>query len=105
MPCFCFFQEASATSEATGDAVADESSNTAQPSSSSAGAGETSKADSSTQPTSAVECDANASASATQSSSSLPDELPEQWFELVGVVVHSGQANAGHYYSFIKERQ
>ena len=31
--------------------------------------------------------------------------LPSQWFELVGVVVHSGQANAGHYYSFIKERQ
>lgn len=25
-------------------------------------------------------------------------------YELVGVVVHSGQANAGHYYSFIKER-
>ncbi|XP_062568779.1 ubiquitin carboxyl-terminal hydrolase 24-like [Saccostrea cucullata] len=26
-------------------------------------------------------------------------------YELVGVVVHSGQANAGHYYSFIKERR
>ena len=26
-------------------------------------------------------------------------------FDLVGVVVHSGQANAGHYYSFIKERK
>jgi ubiquitin carboxyl-terminal hydrolase 9/24 len=25
-------------------------------------------------------------------------------YELVGVVVHSGQASAGHYYSFIKER-
>ena len=23
-------------------------------------------------------------------------------YELVGIVVHSGQANAGHYYSFIK---
>jgi ubiquitin carboxyl-terminal hydrolase 9/24 len=23
-------------------------------------------------------------------------------YDLVGVVVHSGQANAGHYYSFIK---
>ena len=28
-----------------------------------------------------------------------------KWYELVGIVVHSGQANAGHYYSFIKERQ
>jgi ubiquitin carboxyl-terminal hydrolase 9/24 len=26
-------------------------------------------------------------------------------YELVGVVVHSGQANAGHYYSFIKDRK
>jgi len=26
-------------------------------------------------------------------------------YDLVGVVVHSGQANAGHYYSFIKERK
>ncbi|XP_052775472.1 ubiquitin carboxyl-terminal hydrolase 24-like isoform X3 [Mya arenaria] len=26
-------------------------------------------------------------------------------YELVGIVVHSGQANAGHYYSFIKERR
>ena len=26
-------------------------------------------------------------------------------YELVGVVVHSGQANAGHYYSYIKERR
>ena len=26
-------------------------------------------------------------------------------YDLVGVVVHSGQANAGHYYSFIKERR
>lgn len=25
-------------------------------------------------------------------------------FELVGVLVHSGSADAGHYYSFIKER-
>ena len=25
-------------------------------------------------------------------------------YELVGIVVHSGQANAGHYYSYIKER-
>ena len=27
-----------------------------------------------------------------------------QLFELVGIVVHSGQASAGHYYSFIKEK-
>ena len=26
-------------------------------------------------------------------------------YELVGIVVHSGQANAGHYYSYIKERR
>lgn len=26
-------------------------------------------------------------------------------YELVGVVVHSGQANAGHYYSFIMDRK
>jgi len=25
-------------------------------------------------------------------------------YELVGVLVHSGSADAGHYYSFIKER-
>lgn len=29
--------------------------------------------------------------------------LPPQMFDLVGIVVHSGQASAGHYYSFIKE--
>ncbi|XP_057299797.1 ubiquitin carboxyl-terminal hydrolase 24-like isoform X2 [Hydractinia symbiolongicarpus] len=29
----------------------------------------------------------------------------QQYYELVGVVVHSGQASAGHYYSFIKNRQ
>lgn len=26
-------------------------------------------------------------------------------YELVGVVVHTGQASAGHYYSFIKDRR
>lgn len=26
-------------------------------------------------------------------------------YELVGIVVHNGQANAGHYYSFIKDRR
>ena len=28
----------------------------------------------------------------------------EDLYELVGVVVHSGSASAGHYYSFIRER-
>ena len=26
-------------------------------------------------------------------------------YELVGIVVHSGQAHAGHYYSFIKDKR
>ncbi|CAI8010592.1 Ubiquitin carboxyl-terminal hydrolase 24, partial [Geodia barretti] len=30
--------------------------------------------------------------------------LPPQMYDLVGIVVHSGQASAGHYYSFIKEK-
>lgn len=32
------------------------------------------------------------------------DNKPEKqiMYDLVGIVVHSGQANAGHYYSFIK---
>lgn len=29
----------------------------------------------------------------------------QRYYELVGVVVHSGQASAGHYYSFVKNRQ
>lgn len=34
-----------------------------------------------------------------------PDEAgPEDIFELVGVLVHSGTAESGHYYSFIRER-
>ena len=36
--------------------------------------------------------------SSTKESNSYP-------YDLVGIVVHSGQANAGHYYSFIKDRQ
>jgi ubiquitin carboxyl-terminal hydrolase 34 len=31
-------------------------------------------------------------------------DTPEDIFELVGVLVHSGTAESGHYYSFIKER-
>ncbi|XP_052274227.1 ubiquitin carboxyl-terminal hydrolase 24-like isoform X2 [Dreissena polymorpha] len=36
---------------------------------------------------------------------SVPSEATQINYELVGVVVHSGQANAGHYYSFIKDRR
>lgn len=31
--------------------------------------------------------------------------LPPIVYELVGIVVHSGQAHAGHYYSFIKDKK
>lgn len=31
-------------------------------------------------------------------------ELPEDVFELVGILVHAGTAESGHYYSFIRER-
>jgi ubiquitin carboxyl-terminal hydrolase 34 len=33
-----------------------------------------------------------------------PEETPEDIFELVGVLIHSGTAESGHYYSFIRER-
>jgi len=33
-----------------------------------------------------------------------PEESPEDVFELVGILVHSGNAESGHYYSFIRER-
>lgn len=29
----------------------------------------------------------------------------ENLYKLIGIVVHSGQANSGHYYSFIKDRR
>ncbi len=29
----------------------------------------------------------------------------QRLYELVGIVVHSGQASAGHYYSFVKEKR
>ena len=32
------------------------------------------------------------------------EEGKPRLYELVGIVVHSGQASAGHYYSFIKEK-
>ena len=31
--------------------------------------------------------------------------MPTINYELVGIVIHSGQANAGHYYSLIKDTQ
>ncbi|RDW59732.1 hypothetical protein BP6252_12819 [Coleophoma cylindrospora] len=33
-----------------------------------------------------------------------PEECPEDVFELVGILVHAGTAESGHYYSFIRER-
>ena len=44
------------------------------------------------------------SASSSSKKSSFK-QLNKQNYDLVGVVVHSGQASAGHYYSFIKDRQ
>lgn len=29
----------------------------------------------------------------------------QQLYDLVGIVVHSGQASAGHYYTFVKEKR
>ncbi|EDV23143.1 uncharacterized protein TRIADDRAFT_27581 [Trichoplax adhaerens] len=49
------------------------------------------------------EDDANSDTSSTDSNS-LPSQRPKN-YELAGVVVHSGQANAGHYYSFVKDRR
>lgn len=34
----------------------------------------------------------------------VPDGISEDIFELVGVLIHSGTAESGHYYSFIRER-
>ena len=41
--------------------------------------------------------------STSRSSASLPNTMPTINYELIGIVIHSGQANAGHYYSFIKD--
>ena len=47
----------------------------------------------------------SASTSSLQSNASnVSINAPEIQYELVGIIVHSGQANAGHYYSFIKDR-
>ncbi|GFO40772.1 ubiquitin carboxyl-terminal hydrolase 24, partial [Plakobranchus ocellatus] len=40
----------------------------------------------------------------TEAATLNPDSNPIH-YELVGIVVHSGQANAGHYYSFIRDRR
>lgn len=36
--------------------------------------------------------------------SNSPKGSLEDWFELVGVLIHAGTAESGHYYSFIRER-
>jgi ubiquitin carboxyl-terminal hydrolase 34 len=33
-----------------------------------------------------------------------PEETPEDMYELVGILVHAGTAESGHYYSYIRER-
>ena len=47
--------------------------------------------------------DTNSDTSSTDSNSTLSQKRKN--YELAGVVVHSGQANAGHYYSFVKDRR
>jgi ubiquitin C-terminal hydrolase len=42
---------------------------------------------------------------AVPSQTLLPSTSSECLYNLVGVVVHMGQANAGHYYSFCRERR
>ena len=49
--------------------------------------------------------DLHMSASCSSLQSNVSVNAPEIQYELVGVIVHSGQANAGHYYSFIKDRR
>ena len=43
-------------------------------------------------------------AASSESSNGMKLEVPVCNYSLVGVVVHSGQANGGHYYSFVRER-
>ena len=33
------------------------------------------------------------------------EPVNQRLYELVGIVVHSGQASAGHYYTFVKEKR
>ena len=44
------------------------------------------------------------STNGSKKSGSSFKQLSKQNYDLVGIVVHSGQASAGHYYSFIKDR-
>lgn len=39
-----------------------------------------------------------------ESKKDLDDQEQDFLYNLVGVLVHSGSANSGHYYSYIKER-
>jgi len=38
------------------------------------------------------------------SSNSDDDEAARMWYKLVGILVHSGTADSGHYYSYVKEQ-
>ena len=49
--------------------------------------------------------DLHMTASCNSLQSNVAVNAPKIDYELVGVIVHSGQANAGHYYSFIKDRR
>lgn len=54
---------------------------------------------------SGVAFDESADISVSPSAKASTTPVISAIYELVGIVVHSGQANAGHYYSFIKERR
>ena len=41
---------------------------------------------------------------ASEDLSLIPEEKRMFWYRLVGVIVHTGTADSGHYYSFIRER-
>lgn len=44
------------------------------------------------------------SADESEKSDSEGDDLEPQEFELIGVTVHTGTAEGGHYYSFIRDK-
>ena len=52
-----------------------------------------------------VSMDAGYGAQGIEAREKAEPPLPPQMYDLVGIVVHSGQASAGHYYSFIKEKR
>ena len=39
-----------------------------------------------------------------QHGGAIAPKLPENEYVLSGIVIHSGQANGGHYYSFIRKK-